>query len=161
MLERACPECSFDTSTVDPAAVGDLIRDNASTWQRVLGRTDVRQRPEPGTWSPLEYGCHVRDVLRLYLVRLGLMLERDGPDYPNWEQDETAITERYDLERPAQVAADLTTAAAALADRFDAVTPEQRGRTGHRSDGATFTVDTFARYFIHDPIHHLWDVRPR
>ncbi|MBV8693173.1 MAG: DinB family protein, partial [Actinobacteria bacterium] len=24
---------------------------------------------------------------------------------------------------------------------------------------ASFTIDTFARYFIHDPIHHLHDVR--
>jgi hypothetical protein len=27
-----------------------------------------------------------------------------------------------------------------------------------RSDGATFTVETFARYFIHDPVHHFYDV---
>ena len=31
-------------------------------------------------------------------------------------------------------------------------------RTGRRSDGAHFTVETFARYFIHDPVHHLYDV---
>jgi hypothetical protein len=31
-------------------------------------------------------------------------------------------------------------------------------RPGRRSDGATFTAETFARYFIHDPIHHLHDV---
>ena len=27
-----------------------------------------------------------------------------------------------------------------------------------RSDGASSTVDSFARYFVHDPIHHLDDV---
>jgi hypothetical protein len=32
------------------------------------------------------------------------------------------------------------------------------GRKGLRSDGATFTIDTFGRYLLHDPIHHLWDV---
>ena len=31
-------------------------------------------------------------------------------------------------------------------------------RTGFRSDGAAFTVATFARYLVHDPIHHLHDV---
>ncbi len=36
---------------------------------------------------------------------------------------------------------------------------DQWARTGVRSDGAEFTVDSFARYFIHDPIHHLDDVR--
>jgi hypothetical protein len=31
-------------------------------------------------------------------------------------------------------------------------------RRGRRSDGAAFTVATFGRYMIHDPIHHLHDV---
>jgi hypothetical protein len=38
------------------------------------------------------------------------------------------------------------------------VTGAQWERTGRRSDGARFTVETFARYFIHDPVHHLYDV---
>jgi hypothetical protein len=39
------------------------------------------------------------------------------------------------------------------------VRPDQWGRVGLRSDGAEFTVDSFARYFVHDPIHHVDDVR--
>jgi len=47
-----------------------------------------------------------------------------------------------------------------LADRFNSIaTDEQWTRTGYRSDGEAFTVESFSRYFIHDPIHHLWDVR--
>jgi len=38
------------------------------------------------------------------------------------------------------------------------VQPHQYGRTGVRSDGAVFTIESFARYFLHDPLHHLWDV---
>jgi hypothetical protein len=45
-----------------------------------------------------------------------------------------------------------------LADRFDSVADAEWGRKGLRSDGATFTIDTFGRYLLHDPIHHLWDV---
>lgn len=40
--------------------------------------------------------------------------------------------------------------------------PESHGvqgqRTGSRSDGARFTVETFARHFVDDPIHHLCHV---
>ncbi len=25
-------------------------------------------------------------------------------------------------------------------------------------DGAAFTIESFARYLIHDPVHHLYDV---
>ncbi len=42
--------------------------------------------------------------------------------------------------------------------RFEGVDGSQWQRTGRRSDGAEFTVESFARYFIHDPVHHLHDV---
>ena len=29
---------------------------------------------------------------------------------------------------------------------------------GRRSDGASFTVDSIGRYYLHDIEHHLWDV---
>ena len=161
VLARPCPECGFDARSIDPADVGGMIRDAASSWQRVLSRTEVAARPAPEVWSPLEYACHVRDVFGVYLGRLDRMLTEDGPRYENWDQDATAVAERYHEQRPAAVAVELTRAAATLADRFDEVQGEQWARTGYRSDGADFTVDTFARYFIHDPIHHLWDVEPR
>ena len=56
------------------------------------------------------------------------------------------------------VATEIVMAGNRLADAFDAVTGDQWARTGVRSDGVAFTVDTFGRYFIHDPIHHLVDV---
>ena len=59
---------------------------------------------------------------------------------------------------PATVAGDLVTAGEALSASFAAVTPDQHERTGTRSDGARFTVETFGQYLFHDPVHHLWDV---
>ena len=56
------------------------------------------------------------------------------------------------------VAGELTAAAAVVAALFDDSAPGQWGRTGHRSDGADFTVESFGRYFIDDPVHHLYDV---
>ncbi|WP_199858872.1 hypothetical protein [Frigoribacterium sp. CFBP 8751] len=46
-----------------------------------------------------------------------------------------------------------------MADAFEAVPDDHLGRTGLRSDGSAFTVDSLARYFVHDPVHHLHDVR--
>ena len=157
VLERTCPECGFDTQSFAVTAVPGLIMANTAAWQRAL-EGDARTRPEPGKWSPLEYGCHVRDVLRLYDQRLELMLSQDNPLFPNWDQDETAVTDRYGEQDPAEVAAELRQAAFAIAGRFEGVTGDQWQRTGARSDGARFTVETFARYFVHDPVHHLYDV---
>jgi len=157
VLERPCPECCFDTHGVTVPAVPGMIMANARAWQAALAG-DARTRPEPGRWSPLEYGCHVRDVFRLFDQRLELMLTQDDPLFPNWDQDETAIADRYAEQDPAEVAAALGQAAAAISASFGRVTEDQYQRPGRRSDGARFTVETFARYFIHDPVHHLYDV---
>jgi hypothetical protein len=169
VLERACPDCGLDTPAVDPTRVADLVRDNAQAWRSVLADTPtVPSRPAPDVWSPLEYACHVRDVFTLFDERLGLMLHDDDPLFVNWDQDETAVVERYGEQDPVTVAAELELAAQVLAGSFAAVRgdrwgrPGRRGdrwgRPGRRSDGARFTVASFARYFIHDPVHHLWDV---
>ena len=159
VLERRCDECGFDATAFPRDAVGAMARENAAEWRGLLAHPDVRMRPSDDRWSGLEYACHVRDVFRLYDQRLQLMLAEDDPLYPNWDQDEAAISGRYDEEDPEGVADDIETAAARLADRFDEVTDDQWQRPGRRSDGAAFTVESFARYFVHDPIHHLNDVK--
>ena len=161
VLQRPCPECGFDTRGFNVEAVPGMIMANAAAWQDALAGDGAGDRPEPGKWSPLEYGCHVRDVFRLYDQRLELMLSQDDPQFPNWDQDETAIADRYGEQDPAEVAAELRQAAFAIAGRFEGVTGRQWERTGTRSDGARFTVETFARYFVHDPVHHLYDVTGR
>jgi hypothetical protein len=136
-----------------------MTRVNAAAWQDLLtGPGDVRRRPEPNLWSALEYGCHVRDVFRVFDERLVAMLTTEGPQYPNWDQDATAVAGRYAEQEPGAVAAELGGAAETLATRFDGVSGDQWQRAGARSDGARFTVESFARYFIHDPVHHLYDV---
>lgn len=158
VLQRRCPECGYDASAIAATDVADAVRRNARAWRQVLDRPDVERRPNPRIWSALEYGCHVRDVFRLYDYRLGLMLEQDDPLYPNWDQDATAVEDKYDEQDPATVAQDLDEAATVIAAHFDAVDGDQWQRRGRRSDGASFTVDTFARYFLHDVVHHLKDV---
>jgi len=159
VLDRPCPECGLDTSTFERDDVPAMLRANAAAWRDVLARADVRTRPDRNTWSPLEYAAHVRDTCRVYTERLHLMLTQDAPAYPNWDQDATAVADRYAEQDPATVADELNAAANVLADRFAEVTGDQWQRTGTRSDGAHFTVETFARYFIHDPVHHLHDVK--
>jgi DinB superfamily len=158
VLERPCPECGFDATGLSGEHVVELLRENVAAWPSVLARPDVADRPSDDRWSPLEYACHVRDVFRLYDQRLGWMLTQDDPHFPNWDQDETAVAERYGAQDPGVVADELAVAGEQLARSFEAVTGDQWARTGQRSDGASFTVETFAVYLVHDPIHHLWDV---
>ena len=158
VLERACPECGFDAASVELNEIGAKIRSMNSAWEAALGRPSARDRPAPSVWSPLEYACHVRDVYRVFDGRLALMLVEDHPTFANWDQDATAIEDRYDEQDPTTVATALVEAAEVLATRFDGVGDDQWTRTSERSDGSVFTVDSFARYLLHDPIHHLRDV---
>jgi hypothetical protein len=159
VLLRPCPQCGFDATSVPGHEVPELIRRNASEWQGVLrDRDDGRVRPRDDCWSALEYACHVRDVFRLFDQRLHLMLDDDDPTFPNWDQDATAIADRYNDQDQATVALELQDAAGVLARSFESLSADDWSRMGSRSDGARFSVETFARYLVHDPVHHLHDV---
>ena len=41
---------------------------------------------------------------------------------------------------------------------LDSVGPDEWQRPGRRSNGSAFTVDTLARYLLHDVVHHVHDV---
>ena len=158
VLERLCDDCGFDASSFDARKSAPALEDLGLRWGKVLQRSDVRQRPRPGVWSALEYGCHVRDVFRKFDERLALMLTEDDPKFDNWDQDKTAVEDEYPSQDPSEVATELRHAAEVLAGRFGAVSTGQWSRWGFRSDGSAFTVESLAQYLMHDPVHHLWDV---
>ena len=159
VLDGVCPECGLDASILTGREVPGMIRDSVARWQVVLVRPDVRVRPHATVWSPLEYACHARDVFRVFAERLALMLGSDDPLFPSWDQEETAVAKRYWTADPTRVVAELTADGMALAQAFEQVPNGAWSRRGRRSDGARFTVDSIARYFVHDLVHHLYDVR--
>ena len=160
VLGAACPECGYDARTVPATDVASRIRATVPLWLEALDDQAAGVRPRPDLWSPLEYACHVRDVHRLFAVRLALMLDEDDPLFANWDQDVTALEERYDRQDPVVVAEELEQAADVIAAAFDAV-GDRWDRPGRRSDGSAFTIDSFARYYLHDIEHHTWDVTGR
>jgi len=157
-LRERCPECGFTAADVAPGRIAELVTAFTQPWPDVLARPDAAARPTPSTWSPLEYACHVRDVCRLFEQRLGLMLAHDAPVFDNWDQDETAVADRYGAQDPATVAGELTDAGASFAVAYARVPADGWARTGIRSNGSEFTVLTLGQYGLHDLRHHLWDV---
>lgn len=159
VLDRRCPDCGFDASSCAAESVAALVKDNAITWTGLLADGRLRAgRPNGSTWSSLEYACHVRDVYRRYDQRIELMQTYDDPLFPNWDQDTSAVDDRYDEQAPERVVDELGGAADALAQRLASIDGAAWSRPGRRSDGAVFTIATIARYMVHDPIHHVWDV---
>ncbi|MFJ8442910.1 DinB family protein [Kitasatospora griseola] len=160
VLERPCTECGLDTPSVGFERIPDLVRANAASWTGLLAGDPaaLRERPRPEVWSALEYACHVRDVFRRCDARLALMLTEDTPLFANWDQDASAVEERYAEQDPATVSVELAAAAEQFARSLEAAPDAARPRAGVRSDGARFTVESFARYVLHDPVHHRYDV---
>ena len=158
VLERPCPECGFDSRAVRREEVKNRFYANASAWHRVLEQADVAQRPAAGVWSPLEYACHVRDVHRIFGERVRMLLAVDDPLFENWDQDKAAVAGAYREQDPATVADELVESAAAVSRSYGSVEGPQWDRPGRRSNGSVFTVETLARYHLHDVEHHLHDV---
>ena len=158
VLERPCPECGFDAPDLDRGRVPGAIRDNATLWEVVLGTEDAAVRPAPHLWSPLEYACHVRDVNRIFADRVRLMLAEDQPTFDSWDQDRAAVDDDYGSQDPGKVAEEVAEAAEAVAAAYESVSDGDWQRTGTRSNGHEFTVDSLARYHLHDLVHHAHDV---
>ena len=106
VISQPCQECGFDASTTSHTAVADRIRSDAADWVRRLSGPDVAARPLPAVWSTLEYGCHIRDVHRIFNERVRMMIDEDEPRFPNWDQDATAIEDDYGAQDPSVVASD-------------------------------------------------------
>lgn len=109
MVLQSCGECGYDEASLTRAeivrAVTALAADNCAVLTSVApGR--LRAHPGPG-WSALEYGCHLRDVLRFQRERTQLAQVADNPAFMSMRRDERAAEERYNDQDPAVVAADL------------------------------------------------------
>lgn len=178
VLERSCPDCGFDPAATAFEAVPGLVRDSSDRLRAALDRPDSRVRPDDSTWSTLEYAAHVRDVCRIFEHRLDIartggarpgpviaaydttvvVTDSGVPMFANWDQDATALAENYPAADTAVVAAELADAAETAARAFESVPVAERERAALRSNGSAFTVDSMARYFVHDLVHHVHDV---
>jgi len=161
--ERPCDECGFDASTIEASATDRVLARAVDDWSELFGRHDVerlRRRPDPATWSPLEYACHVRDVLDLLDLRIDRVVREEHPTFDDWHPDDRAEAGRYDLEiDPVAVLARLVTNAHRVIDRIGGLSVLDWRRRGTRADGLEFTAAFITTYLTHDVVHHLHDVR--
>lgn len=158
VLTEPCPECGLAAGDLAPTDIGRRVRDDLPRWQAVLAKPDAGVRPNGEIWSPTEYACHVRDVFTLFAERLDLILTEDDPQFANWDQDVAAIESDYAAQSAPAVSDELVAAGTRAAAAFDAVPADAWGRPGRRSNGAVFTARTLGQYFLHDVVHHLYDV---
>jgi len=160
----ACTECGYEFESLTRGEILAALVALAGDHRQLLTSADpdrLRAHPRAGSWSALEYGCHVRDVLRFQRDRVMLAQAADTPEFTSMRRDERAIEERYNEQDPHAVAALLATAARGLADTLGTLGDAGWQRTGVYPwpVRAVRTVEWIGQRSAHELAHHLFDCR--
>jgi DinB superfamily len=157
-----CEGCGFEYDLSGAPAAGTAIVDGAREIAAVLAtdRDDLRVRPAPAEWSPLEYGCHVRDVLLVQRERVLAARWMDCPSFAPMGRDERVERDGYAEQDPARVARQLDDAAYLFANVLSRL-----GDDWDRTVLYNYPTETrrslrwVAVHTVHEVRHHLADVR--
>lgn len=163
MVVERCEECGYAYDLAAAARAGDEIEVGVAELAELLTTTSPRtlaQRTEPQRWSPLEYACHVRDVLLTQRERVLLARRADIPSVVPMGRDERVVHEGYAEQDPIEVAEELTMTARLLANvlrRLDTSDWELR-LIYNWPQRTERTLRWVAANALHDVRHHLLDV---
>ena len=160
--EHACQRCGLAYADLSVDRCIALVTDSGSALAALLTTGDdrgLRRRPEPETWSVVEYACHVRDVLWVFAVRVHRGVHEDRPALDPMYNDWRA--ERFGYARvPVDVLlAELRAAAEGFVEEVRSVPDDAWNRTVARRPEEVRTVRWLVRQAAHECVHHLGDVR--
>jgi hypothetical protein len=79
------------------------------------------------------------------------------PTFGWWDHDAAVVAERYNEDRPDDVASSIEANAASLGAMLSGVAAADWSRMGTRRDGEMLTVAAFARFALHEVRHHRHD----
>jgi hypothetical protein len=158
-----CAECGFTydltQSPPSPHAIQDRIAEVATLLRDPT--IDTRPRRDPDVWSPLEYACHLRDLLLVQRERVLSARRTDCPDATPMGRNERVDHDGYATQNPTDVARQLTDAALMLANTFTRLTPTDWTRTVlyHYPNTSKRSLHWLALHTLHEAHHHLLDIR--
>jgi hypothetical protein len=158
-----CDECGYDDEELTRAEIAAAVRTETAALLRTFERLPdarLQRRPEPDVWSPLEYACHVRDVLEVQRERILLAQIEDNPAFVPMGREERVLDRRYNEQDPAVVSHELGVAADALAATLHALDPGGWTRTGvyNYPERADRSVEWIGRHTVHEISHHRQDL---
>jgi hypothetical protein len=158
-----CDECAFRYDLDAATASGSVITTGAGELAGILSDRDAApsRRRNADTWSLLEYGCHVRDVLLVQRERVLAARRRNGADCPPMGRDERVDHDGYADQEPADVARQLTDAALLFVNVLDRLGPDdwERMLIYNYPEPAERSLRWLAVHTEHEVRHHLLDVR--
>lgn len=162
---EACEECGFVYEDLAPRDIPAAVRSFAKRYRAPLtrflpgedGDSLIRERPDPDTWSAIEYASHVRDVFASYTGWIEMTLAEDRPLLEVPPPDKLADIRNYSGDDPVVVADAIATNAERLAATIESVPDDGWERVGLRDDEERSVLFT-ARRAVHEGGHHLLDI---
>jgi hypothetical protein len=158
-----CDECGFEYHLSEATTTGGAITDGVAELVRSLtdGRSDVNARRQPQTWSPLEYACHLRDVMLVQREQVLLARRRDRPTFEPMGRDTRVEHDGYAEQHADDVARQLTDAALMFTNVLSRLRPDDWERTVTYSypTATERSLRWVAVHTLHEVRHHLLDVR--
>ena len=126
---EACDVCGFEWEAIGANEIVPRLISASDAFAVVLGENPacVTMRPEPGRWSALEYGAHVRDVIINVRDRIFVGLAEANPVTKPMYRD--LRIPFYASEAADGVAAELAFAAALFVRTFAGLASERLART--------------------------------
>lgn len=168
MSGYVCPECGLDYDSVSPRDAVAAVRSYPRRYRGLLAAPSpadpdapdhaTRRRPDPSTWSALEYTAHVADVIDHLGPAIRRIRLEDEPTITLFDNDERAVQQAYNEMPRAEVLGWLDLACAELASIVEAVDADDWTRIGHFEWGDR-TALAMARNAVHEGSHHLRDVQ--
>lgn len=158
-----CGQCGFQYDLGRAEGAGDAIATEASdiaTMLRVGNDIALRERQRPDAWSPLEYACHVRDVLLVQRERLLLARRRDTPSFEPMGRDERVEHDGYVDQHPGDVARQLEDGARLFANVLARLGPDDWDRTAlyNYPEPTERSLRWIAVHTVHEVHHHRLDI---
>ncbi|MGH3925750.1 MAG: DinB family protein [Pseudonocardiaceae bacterium] len=158
-----CEECRFEYDLAKAPDVASSITTGVAEFAAVLSdtRSDVRTRREHTQWSPLEYGCHLRDVLLVQRERVLAARRRDRPSFEPMGRDERVDHDGYAEQEPGDVARQLTVAAQLFTNVLGRLSADDWNRTVMYNYPrlSERSLRWVAVHTLHEVSHHLLDAR--
>ncbi len=157
-----CEECGFDYILDDAdTASSDIVGGIAALSAVLQSGTDLGRRREPDKWSPLEYGCHMRDVLLVQRERVLAARWMDTPTFDPMGRDERVEFDGYAGQAPIDVVRQLNDAASMFANVLDRMPAEVWDRTVIYNYPKPWerSLRWVAVHTVHEVRHHTLDVR--
>jgi S-DNA-T family DNA segregation ATPase FtsK/SpoIIIE len=159
---ETCAGCGFTYGELPRDAIASAMGETGRQLVTLLSTaaSPLTERRIPDEWSPLEYACHIRDVLLVQRDRLYVALVEDEPSFKPMYRDERVALDRYAEQHTDVVVAQLLMAAAMTAHAFTALTGDQwtRALIYNYPSPARRDVEWMAHHTLHEMVHHRGDI---